>query len=89
MMQKHNSSSKPRMHVKLPLALISPYPWSSVSVGTMEAVCLIQTNPGDQGFTNVSVCLDTPEPRAILTLMSVRLTLVFEVCHDHHMLDRS
>ena len=77
------------MHAKLPLTLISPYPWSSVSVRTMEAVYLIQTNPEDQGFTNVSVYLDMPETSARLTLMSARLILVFEVCHDHHMLDSS
>jgi len=44
----------------------------------MEVVCLIQTSPGDQGFTYVSVYLDIPETNARPTLMSVRLIRVFE-----------
>ena len=79
MMQKHSSSSKPRMHAKLPLTLVSPYPWSSVSVRTMEAVCLIQTSPGDQDFTNVSVYLDIPETPVRLTLTIADLIHVHEV----------
>ena len=79
MMQKQSSSSKPRMHAKLPLMLISLYPWSSVNVRTMEVVCLIQTSPGDQGFTNASVYLDTQEANARLTSMSANHIHVFEV----------
>ena len=67
------------MHAKLPLTLISPYPWSSVSVRTMEAVCLIQTSREDQGFTNVSVYLDIPETSARLTLTIADLIHVHEV----------
>ena len=79
MMRTHSSSSKPWMHAKLPLSLISPYPWSSVSVITMEAVCLIQTSPGDQGFTNVSVYLDIPEINARPTSTIADLIHVREV----------
>jgi len=79
MMQKHSFSSKLRMHAKLPLTLISPYPWLPVSVRTMEAVCLIQTDPGDQGFTNVSVYQDILETNARLTLTIADLIHVHEV----------
>jgi len=45
----------------------------------MEAVCLIQTDPGDQGFTNVSVYQDILETNARLTLTIADLIHVHEV----------
>ncbi len=45
----------------------------------MEAVFLIQTNPEDQGFMNVTVYLDLLETSVRLTLMSVNLIHVYEV----------
>ena len=45
----------------------------------MEAVCLIQTSPGDQGITNASVYLDIPETNARLTSMSANHIHAFEV----------
>ena len=65
--------------MQLQIMLMSLYPWSSVSARTMEAVCLIQTSPGDQGFTNVIVYLDIPEASARLTLMSANHIPAFEV----------
>ena len=67
------------MHAELLHILISPYPWSPVSVRTMQAVCLTQTSPGDQGFMNVTVFLDIPEKSARLTLTIANLILVHEV----------
>jgi len=45
----------------------------------MEVVCHIQTSPGDQGFTNVTVYLDIPEASARLTLTIANLIRVHEV----------
>ena len=45
----------------------------------MEAVCLIQTSPEDQGITNATVYLDIPETNARLTSMSANHIHAFEV----------